>query len=134
MRRIDADAFKQQVCAETVRQGLNVEKTVLFCMLIDAQPTIDAEPVRPGGLPCSAGDRVYWFWCDSDGSPCGGLEEETVLELFIDKEGVGIRTKPHDGSLGHFVEEGALIDGVRRVFFNKDAACAALGKEGMGRR
>ncbi len=45
MRLIDADAFRQQGAAETVRQGLNVEKIALLLMLIDMQPTVDAVEV-----------------------------------------------------------------------------------------
>lgn len=44
-RLIDANAFKRQAHIETVRQGLNVEKILLFCELIDMQPTIDAVEV-----------------------------------------------------------------------------------------
>lgn len=44
VRLIDANAFKQQVTAETIRQGLNTGKAALMLALIDAQPTID--PVR----------------------------------------------------------------------------------------
>ena len=42
-RMIDADALKQQVAAETIRQGLNTGKAALMLALIDAAPTIDPE-------------------------------------------------------------------------------------------
>lgn len=45
MRLIDADAFKTQVAAVTALQGLNVEKAASLLMLIDQQPTVEAEPV-----------------------------------------------------------------------------------------
>lgn len=39
MRLIDADKFKQQIVAVTIRNNLVVEKSNAICDLIDKQPT-----------------------------------------------------------------------------------------------
>lgn len=40
MRLIDADKFKQQLCAVVVQDNLNVDLANKFCEIIDMQPTI----------------------------------------------------------------------------------------------
>lgn len=77
-------------------------------------------------LPYKVGNPIYWFWTDGEGNPEGDVEEETVLYFYIDKDGLGIATKFHDGHIGH-VKDGELVDGVRKIFLSREAAEKALG-------
>lgn len=81
-------------------------------------------------LPCNVGDKVYWFWCDSEGNPDGKINEDTVLYFYIDKDGIGIAVDYYDGHIGHYVSDGEIVNNVRRIFLNRETAEKAF-KERM---
>lgn len=65
MRMINADAFKEQVAAMTIKENLPVNKANAMLKLIDAQPTVNGETkVESCGY-----DELYteWFKCENCG-------------------------------------------------------------------
>ena len=86
----------------------------------------EAEDGKIAELPCKVGDSVYWTWCDSVGKPDEEIQEEKVLYFYVMDGGIGIGTDWYDGRLGCFVEDGALIDGVRRIYLTREAAEIAI--------
>lgn len=80
-------------------------------------------------LPCKVGDKIYWFWCDGEGNPDSDIHEETILYFYYDRGGLGIATKYYDGHIGHYVREGEIVNGVRRIFLTREEAEETLSKQ-----
>ena len=87
MRQIDADKFKQQIAAMTIKNNYPANKANALYKLIDSQPTVEAEPVRQGHIVWKERTVGGYKYAETKCENCGSIMEVEVEHPIETKVG-----------------------------------------------